>query len=62
MNENNGVPGPGTYLLLRDVKSVDSKKDSNFLTNTKREDWWDNNIDAPFTKPSNINNPDPGRY
>ena len=35
---------------------------SNFLTNTKRADFWVNKIDAPYTKPTSALNPGPGKY
>lgn len=59
--DDNGIPGPGTYDR-KEVWSAEDWKDAKFLTNTKWEDWWDNNIDAPFTKPTNRENPEPGRY
>ena len=35
----------------------------NFLTNTKRDGFWDNNLDAPFTKATNkVEVPGPGKY
>ena len=35
----------------------------NFLTNTKRDGFWDNNLNAPFTKATNkVEVPGPGKY
>lgn len=35
---------------------------SNFLSTTKREDFWKNSMQTPFTKPTSFENPGPGKY
>lgn len=35
---------------------------SNFLSTTKREDFWVNSITTPYTHPTNFENPGPGKY
>ncbi len=58
--KDNGVPGPGTYTQELVQSQKDKNANSSFLTNTKRnQDWWENNMDAPFTKPTNKFNPGP---
>lgn len=37
-------------------------KNTNFLTNTKREDFWVNQIETPYTHPTRFENPGPGKY
>jgi hypothetical protein len=32
------------------------------LSTTKREEFWKNEISAPYTKPSFASNPGPGKY
>lgn len=39
-----------------------NKVPNNFLSTTKRDDFWKNKIDAPFTKATNEGNPGPGKY
>ena len=39
-----------------------NKGNQNFLSTTKREDHWINRIDAPYTHPTNFQNPGPGKY
>lgn len=34
----------------------------NFLSTTKREDFWVNDIRSPFVHPTNFQNPAPGEY
>jgi|LauGreDrversion4_2_1035121.scaffolds.fasta_scaffold122188_2 hypothetical protein len=39
------------------------KTNQNFLSTTKREkDFWINRIDTPYTHPTNLVNPGPGKY
>ena len=33
-----------------------------FIGTTERNDFWKNTIQAPYTKPTNIYNPGPGKY
>jgi hypothetical protein len=56
---DNKIPGPGTYIKDLTFESKNHRQMS-FNTNTKRDnDWWENNLDAPFTKPTNKFNPGP---
>lgn len=39
------------------------KTNQNFLSTTKREkDFWINRIETPYTHPTNMLNPGPGKY
>ena len=38
------------------------KANLNFLSSTKREDFWINQITTPFTHPTHLENPGPGKY
>lgn len=40
-----------------------NKTNQNFLSTTKREkDFWINRIETPYTHPTNLINPGPGKY
>lgn len=39
-----------------------NKANSNFMSTTKREDFWVNDINTPYTHPTNFVNPGPGKY
>lgn len=63
--DDNGIPGPGSYLeksKKNKNKALHQRSNSyrvepngrGFMTGTKREGYWDNNLDAPFTKATNI--------
>ena len=40
-----------------------NRTNQNFLTNTKREkDFWINKIETPYTHPTSMLNPGPGKY
>jgi hypothetical protein len=66
--KDNGVPGPGSYI---DKKTLHSRSNSyriepngrGFMSSTKREGFWDNNIETPFTKGTNkTEEMGPGKY
>ena len=57
--DDNGIPGPGSYINKnKKKKSAHHRSNSyrlepngmGFLTGTKREGYWDNTLEAPFTK------------
>lgn len=67
---DNGNPGPGSYIDKK-KKTLHTRSHSyrvepngrGFLTSTKREGYWDNTLEAPFTKGTNIRDaPGPGKY
>jgi len=69
--DDNGVPGPGHYVEKKKKKNLHYRSQSfrndangrGFMTSTKREGYWDNNIEAPFTKGTNISEgPGPWNY
>lgn len=45
-----------------DSGAPNGKGNQNFLSTTKREDHWINRMDAPYTHPTNFQNPGPGKY
>ena len=58
--DDNGIPGPGSYFAKKKkylhTRSHSDRIDPNgrgFLTSTKREGFWDNTLEAPFTKGTN---------
>lgn len=68
---DNGIPGPGSYIDKKKKQKMHTRSNSyrtdpngrGFLTSTKREGFWDNTLEAPFTKGSNITDvPGPDRY
>ena len=44
------------------MPTTSNKANNNFLSTTKREDFWVNNINTPYTHPTNFENPGPGKY
>mmetsp|Transcript_7211 Transcript_7211/g.8141 ORF Transcript_7211/g.8141 Transcript_7211/m.8141 type:complete len:211 (-) Transcript_7211:748-1380(-) len=69
--DDNGIPGPGSYIDKKKKKSIHTRSHSyrvepngrGFLTGTKREGYWDNTLEAPFTKGTNSKlAPGPGKY
>jgi len=58
--DDNGIPGPGSYFTKK-KKYLHTRSHSDrigpngrgFLTSTKREGFWDNTLEAPFTKGTN---------
>ena len=69
--DDNGIPGPGSYIEKKKKKSIHQRSHSyrtepngsGFNTSTKREGYWDNNLDAPFTRGTNVVEvPGPGKY
>lgn len=69
--DDNGIPGPGSYIDKKKKKSLHQRSNSyrteqngrGFNTSTKREGFWDNKLEAPFTKGSNIlEGPGPDKY
>ena len=66
------MPGPGQYFSKKGkrkslhYRSQSFRTDPNgrgFMTSTKREGFWDNTLEAPFTKGTNIlEGPGPGNY
>ena len=64
IKDDNGIPGPGAYTKDSQVSPEEEPKhDLNFLTTTRRQGFWDNNIDAPYTKATNKTvGPGPGKY
>lgn len=68
--DDNGIPGPGSYIDKK-KKALHQRSNSyrvelngrGFLTSVKREGYWDNTLEAPFTKGTNIVEvPGPGKY
>lgn len=60
LKDDNGIPGPGSYLekkkKLIHVRSHSYRVDPDgrgFMSSTKREGFWDNTLEAPFTKGKN---------
>lgn len=61
--DDNGIPGPGSYIDKGKKKSVHQRSSSykiepngiGFMTSTKREGYWDNILEAPFTKGMTFN-------
>lgn len=59
MKDDNGIPGPGSYIDKK-KKALHQRSNSyrvdpngrGFLSGTKREGYWDNTLEAPFTKGS----------
>ena len=57
--DDNGIPGPGSYMKKK--KSLHKRANSyrvdpngrGFMSSTKREGFWDNTLEAPFTKGTN---------
>ena len=55
--DDNGIPGPGSYIEKK-KKSIHKRSNSyrvdpngiGFMTSTKRDGYWDNTLEAPFTK------------
>lgn len=68
--DDNGIPGPGSYgrkkkknLHQRAHSERFEQNGAGFNTSTKREGFWDNKLEAPFTKGSNIiDGPAPDKY
>jgi hypothetical protein len=68
--DDNGIPGPGSYGKKK-KKAIHQRSNSyrtepngaGFNTSTKREGFWDNKLEAPFTKGSNlVEGPGPDKY
>ena len=50
---------------LSDVNSLSNLKGgptNNFMSTTKRDDFWKNKIETPYTRATNEENPGPGKY
>lgn len=69
--DDNGIPGPGSYIDKKGKKSLHVRSHSyrvdpsgrGFMTSTKREGFWDNTLETPFTKGTNkMDGIDPGKY
>lgn len=70
--DDNGIPGPGSYIdKKKKTKNLHTRSNSyridpngrGFMTGTKREGFWDNTLEAPFTKGTNITDvPGPDKY
>lgn len=66
------MPGPGQYFSKKGKNKFLHYRSQSFRTNpngrgfmssTKREGFWDNTLEAPFTKGTNIlEGPGPGNY
>jgi hypothetical protein len=57
------APGPGSYIKDAHKKNNSDANIQNFQSTTKREGFWDNNISAPYTKPTFVKEvPGPGKY
>lgn len=80
--DDNGIPGPGSYIEKNKKKKLSHQRSNSyrlepngmgFLTSTKRDGYWDNTLEAPFTKGKALKNaiflgtniisvPGPGKY
>lgn len=64
--DDNGIPGPGSYIEKskkgKGKNALHQRSHSyrvepngrGFLSGTKREGYWDNSLEAPFTKGTNF--------